>query len=792
MGEQRSRGSGADRWAGERAFRSLFHVDPGEQGGDALAFRAVSPGTGPDAQDAVRRSVLHQRLWEQDEPPAGGRAPSLSHVVDGSYITSRTVWPRAGSDGQPSGPRTHVLATEDPRSYGVVRPAQLWAAPVWQDEPPSTADCEPVPADPCPGLAVDDLREWVLGHDEPEEWLLAVRSALEHVLRSGGKRLVFIGSDPGEVLRWVAVGTLLLPRKLALRVDFQVYAAHPQRSGHAVLAYHPERTGQFARDDGEFVVFDLAAGRCSEVAPTDDALHWVPRFLRADPYDVINAVELAHRFARNGGDEFPGAGDRWASTVRMLGEQAPQQRVLLAEWLASAPEKSTAPARQAVVEAVLSAGPDVAALRRLVAGAGTDELAGQVRIALLWAELDALSRGRQPADAPELPEREWLPEEAETAEQLIASAAANTGPERVDQLLRTATRFGIAPDVCRFGERAKRFVDWWLDHPAAELDPDRWSCRDQIVDLLRHRLSTWLGGERSEQATADVREHWWPLLAPAVQDPFLSADALAASAAVEHGGQPRADVIARLRPHLDEADNAETVQAVWSALFGLAAPTAEEALDLLGAAPMVPRPVAREVFRLVRRAALTGRHLDLLRRMAELNQTPEPESLLQLWQEDGKLRFWITRFRRNPRPDTAVELQEVSLRVFSARVDELLDVLLDAGLSPAAAVTEQAGDDLRSLLGNELPKVWNTTEDTARADLAVALAFAAAWNGGQTEFRTHVDAELEKWASARTRDDHRRIRHLLRTADTEMVTGWHEWLRELHDQQGSRKKRKRR
>lgn len=822
MGEQRSRGSGADRRTSERAFRSLFHADrgpgvPAERDPEArLEIRAVSPGTDTETLEAVRRSVLHQKLWEQDEPPAGERDPSLSHVVDGGYITSRTVWPKTGEH---AGSCTHILATDDPRTYGVVRPAQLWEAPCWQDSPPSTEDfplsvgeCADIPGAPEPGLDVDALREWVLGHDEAEEWLLALHSALEGVLGSGGKRIVFIGADPGEILRWVAAGTLLLPRKLALRVDFQVYAAHPQRSGHAVLAYRPEHTGQFARDDGEFVVFDLAVGRFSDVVPTDGALHWVPRFLRSDPYDVVNAVELAHQFARNAGREFPDTGDRWASSVRMLDERATEQRAVLAEWLARSPEISAAHARQAVIEAVLSAGPDVAALRKLVEGAGTDALAGQVRIALLWAELDAVMRGHGTVEGAPLPAREWLPEEAATTSELVAATAAKTVAERMDQLLRTATRFGVTPDVCRFGESAKHFVSWWLDRPDAGIDPAQWSCGDQMIELLRRGLSTRLGGEGAEQANADVQQHWWPLLAPALRDPFVSADALAASAAVQHGGQPRADAIAALGRHLENADRTEIVQAVWSALFGLSAPTPDEALDVLGRVTLVPKPVARAVFSLVRKATLTDRHLDLLRRMAELNQTPEPESLLRLWQEDGKLRFWITRFRRNPRPETGSDLEDVSLRVFSARAAEILDVLYEAGLSHAVAVAELGGDDLRSLLGRELPEVWNnptrdsnsteglnftgdsnSTGDTTRADVAVALAFATAWYGGQTEFRSHIDAELEKWANAHDQADQRRIRHLLRTVDTELVGGWHEWLRELQASQGKKRtKRKRR
>ena len=133
--------------------------------------------------------------------------------------------------------------------------------------------------------------------------------------------------------------------------------------------------------------------------------------------------------------------------------------------------------------------------------------------------------------------------------------------------------------------------------------------------------------------------------------------------------------------------------------------------------------------------------------------------------------------------------------------------LLRRGLS-----TRLGGDDLRSLLGRELPEVWNnptrdsnsteglnftgdsnSTGDTTRADVAVALAFATAWYGGQTEFRSHIDAELEKWANAHDQADQRRIRHLLRTVDTELVGGWHEWLRELQASQGKKRtKRKRR
>ena len=132
--------------------------------------------------------------------------------------------------------------------------------------------------------------------------------------------------------------------------------------------------------------------RHSPVEPTPAAQHWVPRFLGADPFDVVDAVELAYRFARGADRERATAAERAAAGVLVLDDQVQRGEMAwdLAGWVAA--EAADDEARSAVLDAILAARPDVPVLRRL-APAVLGAAAGEVRLALLRAELDDLARG---------------------------------------------------------------------------------------------------------------------------------------------------------------------------------------------------------------------------------------------------------------------------------------------------------------------------------------------------------------------------------------------------------------
>ena len=63
-------------------------------------------------------------------------SPALSHGHGEHYWTAHTT-----ADGH-----THALTTTDPQLSGPIRPAQLWGAPWWADEPGgSEVQAEPEP-----------------------------------------------------------------------------------------------------------------------------------------------------------------------------------------------------------------------------------------------------------------------------------------------------------------------------------------------------------------------------------------------------------------------------------------------------------------------------------------------------------------------------------------------------------------------------------------------------------------------------------------------------------------------
>ncbi|GAA2821018.1 GTPase-associated protein 1-related protein [Saccharopolyspora taberi] len=757
-----------------RGFESLCYTDRGPGDREGAELRASSAGATGEMRALVERAAVYEAPvgWQWDANPAD-RPPSLAHAVDGVYVTARGVHV---ASGEWEGSRfTHAVATIDPQRYGPIRPAQLWDAPWWSDEPPE-GECEQVPAEPEPGpWAVDLLREWVLGLPDAEQRLTALLSALDRVHDRGGRRVVFVGPDPGEVVRWIAVATLLMPQERALRIGFRVYATDPQHSDHQVLALHPDWADRFAeagRGD-DFAVFNLVTGSWSAVEPTESAVHWVPRFLRADPYDVVDAVELAHRFARDRGSDRARAADRIVAGALVFGEPVDSHAEELTDWLADAPSSTSADTVERVARAVVQAGPDVAVLRKLAITVhdGHHELAGRVRYALLWAEVDEIARGVAVERDP-LPERPWTPEEREKATDLVEAAAAGADPERLDALLRLAARHGLEPRPARFSEAAAGFAAWWADNPGA-VDPGRWSCAPPLIGLLRERLAS-----RSENEAA-IREHWWPLFVSSISDPFARFDAAVAGAAVEHGGRSREDAIEAMLVPLGEPDRPGVGDAVWDALFAHTGPTLDEMLRIFSGMPTatVSETLAQKALSVLGKAQVSARYLDLLRLLVEHIRA---ESLLALWKEDGTLRRWLTSLQRGKESESPPELKDVSKPVLAARGPGIAAALLDAGTAKAVAAVVKGGEVLQQVLVRELKAVWTDDPSAERRDAAVALAFLTGWSDDVSQtMRSEFDKALEEWAGGHGQVEYRNVSRLLRAVDADGAAGWHEWLREL-------------
>ncbi|GLY38261.1 hypothetical protein Amsp01_042850 [Amycolatopsis sp. NBRC 101858] len=771
--------------SGPPGFGSLYYTDcvPGQgtRGGAGFQFQAVSPGIAHSTMSLVQRTSLYEApvTWMREQRDVADYPPSLTHVFDeGLYVTARGRYLGTEANGAREGNQfTHAVVTADPETYGLVRPAQLWDAPWWVERPAPTTECDPLPADPAAGpWGLDAVREWVLGRPDGEEWLLAVHSALDRLHTPEGRRILFISGDASAVLGWLAAGTALLAQARALRVGFRVFAANPRQSRHDVLAVHDDWAGSLGnpdRDNG-FLVFNLTTGRHSAVAPTDGARLWVPRFLREDPYDVVDAIELAQRLA--GGEQRLAAAERRVAAVAVLGEPVEHavRAAELVEWLRGCAVPQPEEVVQPVADVALQAGLDLGALRALHEAAGRHrfgpELDERITGALFAAELAELA-GAPVVAGPDA-----------TSAEVAGRAAGAVPPERLDDVLLLATRFGVAPQIAAFADSAHRFARWWVDHPEVPLRPDRWSCGSDLLDLVRDELTARLNGRDDAKYRADVGEFWWRRLWPTATDPTAVLDAAVTAAAVAFGTPDRrrktVEGVLAQAPSLPAEHRGGWV---WNALFARARPTAEELTVLLGTLPHSPLTgwledaVGAALDELVRPRP-SAAELDLLALVYDRSALPGRDRLADLSKEDAGVRRWLDALARGkaPRPSA---LAQVKQPVLTARSAEIVPALLER-LRPAdaVAVVERAGVDLLELLLRELPRYWDDREQPDRADVAVALSFVAIGAAATPQHAaSRAEHVLLNWLKAAGRERQPRIARVL-AGNEQLVADWHRML----------------
>ncbi|MDQ3152487.1 MAG: GTPase-associated protein 1-related protein [Actinomycetota bacterium] len=786
-------------------FLSLYYTDcrPGQglRGGAGFQFQSVSSGVGHDAMTLVQRSALYEApvAWMREHRAVDSYPPSLTHVFDGMYVTARGVYLGAEANGVREGNQfTHAVTTVDPEDYGLIRPAQLWDAPWWSVQPATSTECDPIAAQPEQGpWGIDAIREWVLGQPDAEDWLVAVSSAFDRAQGPKRRRVLFVGEDAAAILGWIAAGTLLLPQSRALRLGFRVFATNPQYSQHDVLGLHPDWAGSFANPDrdGEFVVFSLDSGKHSVVEHTEAAAYWAPRFLRADPFDVVDAIELAHEFAWQRHhrvdasatvlDARSGSDDQRASVVVVLGEPVAdeQQASGLAGWLAGQPPLALEDIVEPVARAVLAASTDASTLGELDGAARLhglrDGLAGQIRGALLAAEIDEIVSGRRAGvDAEPLPRHNLTPAERLAAAEVVERAAALIPPDRMDLLLRTSTRFDLEPTVPKFRDAAHRFVTWWADHPAAGLDPSRWPCRAMLIDQLRDELA-----QRPDSVLRGaVREHWWRILLP-VADPVSPLDAGVAAAAMERGRpEVQRGVLDAVLGFAQRSDRPETGDLAWDALFRYVAPTPGQLLDLLGRLrrETTSATFANTVWEVLDQrctSRVSTAELDALALLDDLGWTPRGRRLADMRRQDAALRRWLVAVsaRASNRPEGASDLGIVTETVLRARRSDVLRAVLDiVPLAHAPDMINAAGAGLPSFLLPELPALWNNDADEGRrGDLAVAVAFIASGSPSLTDrLAAQFEPRLTEWVRSVPPERLHRVMRLLKVVNPQLAQDW--------------------
>jgi GTPase-associated protein 1, N-terminal domain type 2/GTPase-associated protein 1, middle domain len=589
-------------------FGSLYYTDclPGQglNGSAGFQFQAATPGLATEAMPLVQRSALYEppASWMRERRAVDDYPRSLVHISSGGICaTAAGRYLGQEANGSRQGNQfTHAVVTRDADDYCLLRPAQLWGAMWWAGQPAPGTELAELPPGPAPGpLDIETVSERLRGTDGGETQLTALLSAVERLAHPDLRQpIVLVSADPEKAACWIAAATLLLPLPLALRVGFKIFVADPQYGQHDIIALHPEWAGSWA-DTGEgrgLAVFDLDRGQHTTLVPTEAARFWVPRFLTADAFDIVDAVELAGQLARERGRDAASEAERVVSVLVAAGEMltGPDQLEQVSTWLLEAPSAAVEIVREQVLDAVLAAGPQPQVLRTLAAAAGARRWAAAsiaIRAGLLTAEIDeALAAPDGVAATRKFSALDPLPphvdshtsDDARAAQIEVALSGAR--PHQVPALLTVASRHGVRPAPARFKDAADSFARWWVAHTGTAavvgLELDTWQAAPETVDWVHRVLQDQIRSPHRAAAIAAIAAYWWEPLLRYAHDPADPLDAELFNAAYGHLDQASArELLGRVQDAARHSPHADVV--AWQALFGSRAPGMTRACDFL-------------------------------------------------------------------------------------------------------------------------------------------------------------------------------------------------------------------
>ncbi|MEU8001312.1 GTPase-associated protein 1-related protein [Catellatospora sp. NPDC049111] len=535
------------------AFETLVYTDcrPGQglAGTAGFQFQARSSGADQQAMHLVERHLLYEAPdnWMAARHPPEQYPPSLAHLWDDRLITAAGRYlGREANGGREGNQLTHAIVTGDPDSYGSLRPAQLFGAPFWTGSPAATTDCPPLPADIEPGgFGVQEAQDFLNSSPDNERLLAALVTTLERSHQPQATRILFICADPDLVLRWITLGTLLLPQRRALAINFKVFTTRPTVGTHHIVAVHPDWQvidASVGNDHG-FMVVDLVRGDWSDVEISPLAERWVSLFASADPYDILDAIEVAAASEQRQ-DRAPAIG-----LAAVIGRPPARDEVgTVVDWLRNGP----AGQRELYGGRVTDLLVDTVERWPAAALAGLDQIAtagwradrtsqvwlperiAAVRGALLTAELRRARTQGLVADGavPVLPPTVWGDAEQRAAVQSVAQALTAAEPAVFEAVLRVALRFGVAAPLGQVREAAHAFVREWADNPHRGYDHRAWSAGEGLRDLLHDELRARvrLGPEHARRAA----DGWWAHLLPVMDALNDELDEAVLAAAMVH------------------------------------------------------------------------------------------------------------------------------------------------------------------------------------------------------------------------------------------------------------------
>lgn len=280
----------------ETAIFTDVTADEAVDGRDGFNFQSLSEGVGGQEQQRIRESLLHvvSPLWPESRP-ATEHPETAAFLRDGeTFYFSRGRSLGATHNGRRGNQLTQAALTRSADDLGAHRPAQILGAVNWRLEKAASASSETwtAPLELSPAFETEAILELL-----EDEWVRGVLPSYLTMLEqthSGDLRpCIIVHRDLTEVLRWMALGTLLLDPEVASRLALRALVPDPFRAGALLVGVSPE-FGETARLQGS--VIDLEARTVTDITPSAQAEKVARWALSLDGFDALEVIGIGQRW----------------------------------------------------------------------------------------------------------------------------------------------------------------------------------------------------------------------------------------------------------------------------------------------------------------------------------------------------------------------------------------------------------------------------------------------------------------------------------------------------------------
>lgn len=324
------------------AFESSIYTDvradEAVDGSDGFNFQSVSAGLDGGDQKVIRELMLHQvsSRWpiereERDHPPSAAFVPR-----DGRFYFSRGISTGATENGRRGNQLTQAVVTRSAEDIRPYRPAQILGAVNWKLEKADITTCEPwfAPLELGSGFEADVLLSWLRTDTWVQQVLPAYLTMLEDATGESPRKIVLIHDDLQVVLRWMALGTLLLDTQSADRLELRAFVTDPYQTSARLVGMHPDlMRGPVA----EVHAINILERTISGIDPSDSARMVLDWALRLDTFDALEVIDIAQRWMPAIGVRYGAAGAEVVTGTRKarVGREEWDLGVSIIEGLAS-------------------------------------------------------------------------------------------------------------------------------------------------------------------------------------------------------------------------------------------------------------------------------------------------------------------------------------------------------------------------------------------------------------------------------------------------------------------------